>query len=125
MASRACRYDDAVSMARAGVLSGCVALCRGNYLEVHDCLSRHPVSNGCGGPEQVGSLETYSECMPAGSAVDCQVGLTLSHMAVWKALAHSGQPAAWVFEYALHLWALADNGGLDNPKECCQFEAAP
>lgn len=47
---------------------------------------------------QVGDLDMYSECLPAGSAVDCQAGLTLSHMAAWRALAASGEPAAWVFE---------------------------
>lgn len=47
---------------------------------------------------QLGSLEEFTECMPAGSAVDCQVGLTLSHMNVWKALAASEEGAAWVFE---------------------------
>ena len=50
---------------------------------------------------QVGSLEEFSECLPAGSATDCQAGLTLSHMKAWQALAHSAEYAAWVFEYAL------------------------
>ena len=50
---------------------------------------------------QVGSLEEYSECLPAGSATDCQAGLTLSHMKAWQALAHSADDAAWVFEYAI------------------------
>ena len=57
---------------------------------------------------QVGDLDTYSECLPAGSAVDCQAGLTLSHMAAWQALATSGELAAWVFECAL----------LQSPRSC-------
>jgi hypothetical protein len=47
---------------------------------------------------QVGSLEEFSECLPAGSATDCQAGLTMAHMSAWKALAQSGEYAAWVFE---------------------------
>lgn len=64
--------------------------------------------------------------MPAGSAVDCQVGLTLSHMAVWKALASSGQPAAWVFECAppSRLWL--PGGSLDpRYRECCPERELP
>lgn len=47
---------------------------------------------------QLGSLEEYTECLPAGSADDCQFGLTQSHVNVWKALAASDHGAAWVFE---------------------------
>ena len=47
---------------------------------------------------QLGSLEEYTECLPAGSADDCQFGLTQSHVNVWKALAASEHGAAWVFE---------------------------
>ena len=46
----------------------------------------------------MGSLEEFSECLPAGSATDCQAGLTMAHMNAWKALAQSGEYAAWVFE---------------------------
>ncbi|CAL8466291.1 g5827 [Coccomyxa elongata] len=47
---------------------------------------------------QLGSLEEFTECLPAGSADDCQFGLTQSHVNVWKALAASEHGAAWVFE---------------------------
>ena len=48
--------------------------------------------------QQVGDPEEFTECLPAGSATDCQAGLTISHKNAWKALAGSGEYAAWIFE---------------------------
>lgn len=60
-------------------------------------------SNECLQCAQAGPPDKYAECLPAGAATDCQLGLTLAHRNVWQAIAEAKQGAAWVFECALTL----------------------
>ncbi|KAK9918814.1 hypothetical protein WJX75_007171 [Coccomyxa subellipsoidea] len=48
--------------------------------------------------DQVGNLKDFMECRPANGAYDCQAGITMGHIKARKALASSGEQAAWIFE---------------------------
>lgn len=50
------------------------------------------------GDGQAGPEDQYTRCLPAGDAMDCQLGLTLTHVEIWRRIVSNKEASAWVFE---------------------------
>eukprot|EP00884_Botryococcus_braunii_P010278 jgi/Botrbrau1/19251/Bobra.0073s0004.1 len=56
------------------------------------------VVNGINTTHYAGPEDQYTRCLPAGEAMDCQLGLTLTHVEIWRRIVTKQEAAAWVFE---------------------------